>query len=123
MTPSSARQATPSASTSAIPPSTAMDIIHDRSNEEEEDEDESNSSGNNFSVIIGKTFEAMSLPDGSQQIIETTKYKRLKDGCIYATSKVRSLDEDDKSTSSEGMGEEAQREDANVVKLMRHVRK
>ena len=118
MTPSSARQATPSsaASTSVVPPSTAMmDIIHDHSNEEDDDgvDDESNSSGNNFSVIIGKTFEAMTLPDGSQQIIETTKYKRLNDGCIYTTSKVRSLDEDDKSMSSEGV----QREDAHVLKI------
>ena len=115
MTPSSARQTTPSATGSftAVPPSTTtMDIIQDYSNEDDEDEDESNSSGNNFSVIIGKTFEAMSLPDGSQQIIETTKYKRLKDGCIYATSKVRSLDEEDYAPSSVAMGLYGVRDDS-----------
>ncbi|KAL7537139.1 hypothetical protein ACHAXR_007614 [Thalassiosira sp. AJA248-18] len=46
-----------------------------------------------ISVIIGKTFEATTLPDGSQQIIEATKYKRLCDGHIYLETKVRNLED------------------------------
>lgn len=46
----------------------------------------------NISVIIGKTFEATTLPDGTQQIIEDTVYKRLNDGYIYTESKMRRLD-------------------------------
>lgn len=44
---------------------------------------------NNIAVVIGKTFESTTLPDGSQQITEVTKYKRLNDGYIYTESKVR----------------------------------
>jgi hypothetical protein len=49
-----------------------------------------------IAVIIGKTFESTTLPDGSQQINEVTKYKRLNDGHIYTESKLRtsSADED-----------------------------
>ncbi len=50
----------------------------------------------NISVIIGKTFEATILPDGTEQIIEDTVYKRLNDGYIYTESKTRQVDNDSK---------------------------
>jgi hypothetical protein len=83
------------------------DEDEDEDEEEDKEEDEgedvhgiphvgSTDSGNsgNFSVIVGKSFEAMTLPDGSQQIVETTRYKRLRDGYVYSESKMRSLDDD-----------------------------
>jgi hypothetical protein len=48
----------------------------------------------NISVIIGKTFEATILPDGTEQIIEDTVYKRLNDGYIYTESTTRRVDND-----------------------------
>jgi hypothetical protein len=57
----------------------------------------SNNASDPIAVIIGKTFETTTLPDGSQQIIEVTKYKRLNDGHIYTESKLRNqATEDDK---------------------------
>lgn len=52
-----------------------------------------------ISVIIGKTFESTTLPDGSQQINEVTKYKRLNDGHIYTESKLRNPAEDKENVS------------------------
>jgi hypothetical protein len=53
-----------------------------------------------IAVIIGKTFESTTLPDGFQQIVEVTKYKRLNDGHIYTESnKLRQSADDDKKTS------------------------
>ena len=56
---------------------------------------------NSIAVIVGKTFEATSLPDGSQQIIEVTKYKRLSDGYVYTESKLRSLEDVEEDDMSE----------------------
>ena len=53
-----------------------------------------------IAVIIGKTFESTTLPDGSQQINEVTKYKRLNDGYIYTESKLRNPIEEDKENVS-----------------------
>ena len=50
-----------------------------------------------ISVVIGKTFGSTTLPDGSQQITEVTKYKRLNDGYIYTESKVRQVVSDENS--------------------------
>eukprot|EP00956_Cyclotella_meneghiniana_P015005 scaffold22737_cov80-Cyclotella_meneghiniana.AAC.2 len=52
-----------------------------------------------ISVIIGKTFESTTLPDGSQQINEVTKYKRLNDGHVYTESKLRNPAEDKENLS------------------------
>ncbi|KAL7519646.1 hypothetical protein ACHAWX_004404 [Stephanocyclus meneghinianus] len=55
-----------------------------------------------IAVIIGKTFESTTLPDGSQQIIEITKYKRLNDGHVYTESKLRNpMTDDDKENASQ----------------------
>ena len=56
---------------------------------------------NSIAVIVGKTFEATTLPDGSQQIIEVTKYKRLSDGYVYTESKLRSLEDVEEDDMSE----------------------
>jgi hypothetical protein len=53
-----------------------------------------------ITVIIGKTFESTTLPDGSQQTVEVTKYKRLNDGHIYTKSKLRQSADDDKENLS-----------------------
>ena len=53
-----------------------------------------------ITVVIGKTFESTTLPDGSQQITEVTKYKRLNDGFIYTEKKLRQVVEDDKSEAT-----------------------
>ncbi len=44
-------------------------------------------------IVIGKTFEATTLADGSQQVIAKTRYKRLNDGYIWTESNVIQLNE------------------------------
>lgn len=55
----------------------------------------------NISAIIGKTFEAVTLPDGTQQIVEDTVYKRLNDGYIYTERKTRRLELDNESNQEQ----------------------
>jgi len=79
----------------------------------------STTSTSSISVIVGKTFEATTHPtNGTQQIIEVTKYKRLSDGYIYKETKLRSLEEvlsydndDDSSNVVEERVRESSRDD------------
>ena len=80
----------------------------------------SNTSTSSISVIVGKTFEATTHPtNGTQQIIEVTKYKRLSDGFIYKETKLRSLEEvlsydnDDDDDDNSNVVEERVRESSS----------
>ncbi|KAL9178654.1 hypothetical protein ACHAXT_001992 [Thalassiosira profunda] len=67
-------------------------------------------SDGSLAVVIGKTFEATTLPDGSHQILELTKYRRLRDGAVYHERKLRSLDDGrDDFDEREGSGRSLRR--------------
>ena len=87
----------------------------------------STTSTSSISVIVGKTFEATTHPtNGTQQIIETTKYKRLSDGYIYKETKLRSLEEvlsyDNDDDSSNVVEERVRRENGDVENVGHHRR-
>lgn len=52
-----------------------------------------NSDDDGVAIIIGKSFEAKTLPDGSQEVIATTRYRRVNDGFIWTESNVMQLNE------------------------------
>lgn len=52
-----------------------------------------NSDDENVAIIIGKSFEAKTLPDGSQEVIATTRYRRVNDGFVWTESNVMQLNE------------------------------
>lgn len=63
-------------------------------------------------VIIGKSFEDTTLEDGSQQIIEKTRYKRLIDGYIWTESNVIQLNDIEDIMGNTGIEDEPQKKQA-----------
>lgn len=66
---------------------------------------------NPVAIIIGKTFEATTLADGSQQVIAKTRYKRLSDGYIWTESNVIQMNEIDEIMRHTGVVEDVLEKD------------
>lgn len=57
-------------------------------------------------IVVGKTFEDTTLEDGSQQVIEKTRYKRLIDGYIWTVSNVIQLNDIEDVMQNTGVEDE-----------------
>eukprot|EP00984_Skeletonema_dohrnii_P031702 scaffold24548_cov78-Skeletonema_dohrnii-CCMP3373.AAC.2 len=70
------------------------------------------SHNNDGVIVIGKTFEATTLEDGSEQVIEHIRYKRLNDGYIWTVSDVIQLNDIDDIMRDTGVEDELEKKQA-----------
>ena len=70
------------------------------------------SHNNDGVIVIGKTFEATTLEDGSEQVIEHIRYKRLNDGCIWTESNAIQLNDIDDIMRDTGVEDELEKKQA-----------